>query len=220
MIKIYANPSEPILLGREGENLARQIIFDLTRWQKLYGPGVAQLIAQRVGETTPYPVALTLDGTSVIWSVTAADTAIHGMSGKAELRYYVGETLAKSETWRTIVLDALDEPSEEPPEAQKNWVDQVLQSGVDAENAAQRAEEAAQKAEEAAERAEEAAASGGNTGDGTGGFSYKIGHGLKVESNTLMVDSVSNFDNDNTLPATASLVQSTVGNIEVILATI
>lgn len=26
------------------------------------------------------------------------------MSGKAELRYYIGETLAKSETWRTIVI--------------------------------------------------------------------------------------------------------------------
>lgn len=144
---IHAKPGEPIHLGREGENLARQVVFDLTRWEKLFGPGVAQLIAQRTGEATPYPVALTLDGSNVIWSVTAADTAIHGMCGKAELRYYVGETLAKSETWRTIVLDALGEPSEEPPEPQKAWVDQVLQTGVDAENAAQRAEEAAKRAE-------------------------------------------------------------------------
>ena len=60
----------------------------------------------------------------------------------------------------------------------------------------------------------------GNDTGGSGGTSYRIGHGLKVDGSTLMVDSVSNFDGDNTLPATASLVQSTVGNIEVLLATI
>lgn len=165
MIIIQAKPGDPISLGREGENLARRIVFDLTRWIKLYGPGVAQLVAMRTGETTPYPVALTLEGSNVIWTVTSADTAIHGMSGKAELRYYVGETLAKSETWRTIVLDALGEPSEEPPDPQKDWVERVLQMGVDAENAAQRAEDAAK-------RAEDAAASGGGTGgSGTGNVS-------------------------------------------------
>ena len=52
------------------------------------------------------------------------------------------------------------------------------------------------------------------------GVSYEIGHGLKVEENTLMVDAVSDFEGDNTLPATAALVQSTVGNIEILLATI
>ena len=50
--------------------------------------------------------------------------------------------------------------------------------------------------------------------------SYEIGHGLKVKNNKLMVDSVSDFNGDNTLPATASLIQSTVGNIELLLNTI
>ena len=59
----------------------------------------------------------------------------------------------------------------------------------------------------------------GEPGSG-GGFAYEIGHGLKVEDNKLMVDSVDNFDRDNTLPASAALVQTTVGNIEEILKTI
>lgn len=58
------------------------------------------------------------------------------------------------------------------------------------------------------------------SGDGTGGMTYQIGHGLKVEDNTLMVNSVLDFEGDNSLPAAASLVQSTVGNIEILLATI
>lgn len=143
MLVIEAKTGEPLRLGREGENLSRQIVFNLVRWEKLYGPGVAQLIAQRTGEDTPYPVNLTLEGSNAIWNVTNADTAIHGLGGKAELRYYVGETLAKSETWNTIVLDALGEPSEEPPEPHKGWFDQVLQAGTDAQNAAERAELAA-----------------------------------------------------------------------------
>lgn len=174
MILIEAKHGEPIRLGREGENNARRIIFSLIRCEKLYGPGVAQLIVQRTGETTPYPVALTLEGSNVIWTVTAADTAIPGTKGKAELRYYVGDTLAKSETWGTIVLDALGKPSETPPEPQKDWVDQVL--------------DAAKRAEDAAKRAEDAAASGG--GGGTGG----TGNVSSAEIDTIVVLDQDEFD--------------------------
>ena len=59
------------------------------------------------------------------------------------------------------------------------------------------------------------------SGGGSGGFPYKIGHGLKVEGgNTLAVNAVSDFSGDNTLPITAAAVQETVGNIEIILGTI
>lgn len=150
-ITIYAKPGAVLTLGREGENNARRIVFDLRPWQDLYGPGAAQLLACRSGESEPYPVAITTEDSDVIWTVTAADTAIPGRYGAAELRYTVGDTLAKSETWTTVVLDALGEPSEEPPEPQKYWVDQVL--------------DAAARAEAAADRAESA---GGGTGGGSG----------------------------------------------------
>lgn len=60
---------------------------------------------------------------------------------------------------------------------------------------------------------------GSSSGDGDS-VPYLIGYGLKVVDDTLMVDSVNDFSGDNTLPATASLVQSTVGNIEALLSTI
>lgn len=52
--------------------------------------------------------------------------------------------------------------------------------------------------------------------------SYKIGHGLKFEEDgtTLAVNTVNNFDGDNTLPITAAAVQSSIGNIEIVLSTI
>lgn len=50
--------------------------------------------------------------------------------------------------------------------------------------------------------------------------SYIFGHGLTLNDNVVSVNTVSNFKGDNTLPMTAAGVQSTVGNIEAILATI
>lgn len=148
MLTIYAKPGAVIPLGREGENNARRIVFDLKPFEEVFGPGVAQLIAKRTGEDAPYPVAIELDGSHVIWTVNSADTAIPGRYGEAELRYMVGETLAKSERWATTVIDALGIPSETPPEPQQNWVNEVL-------NAAERAEEAAEETKKAEDRVHE-----------------------------------------------------------------
>lgn len=55
---------------------------------------------------------------------------------------------------------------------------------------------------------------------GGGGPAWGIGHGLKLVSGDLTVDSVNDFQGDNTLPMTAAGVQTVVGNIEVLLGTI
>lgn len=55
---------------------------------------------------------------------------------------------------------------------------------------------------------------------GGGGIAYRFGHGLKQDGIDVSVDSVNDFTGDNTLPMTAAGVQTTVGNIEALLATI
>lgn len=193
-----------IMLGRTGEKNARQVVFDISEWISLYGEGIAQLIHQRQGDSAPYPCAVAQNGAEVSWTITTADTATAGR-GKAELQYFVGDALVKSVTWTTYTDAALSDVGDTPPEPQQRWVDQVL--------------DAANRAEDAAERAE--AASGGGGSGGGGGFSYKIGNGLKITNDdTLEVDSASDFEGNNTRPASASLVQSTVGNIELLLSTI
>lgn len=138
----HVRPCSVLLLGKQGENLARRVQFDISRWISSFGPGAVQLLHQRSGDEAPYPVAVEQDGTLAIWKVSSADTARPG-GGHCELRYYVDETLAKSETWMTKVLPALGDASETPPEAQQGWVEQVLQAGTAAAEAADRAEEAA-----------------------------------------------------------------------------
>ena len=118
-------PPVNIQLGRQGENLATCIIFDCTGLVQLYGDGTAELLHE-LKDGTIYPVAVTQDGASVSWAVSASDTATVG-SGRAELRWYVGDTLAKSAKFRTSVSSALaDTTTETPPAPQQSWVDKVL----------------------------------------------------------------------------------------------
>ena len=118
-------PPTNIPLGRQGENLATCIIFDCTGLVQLYGDGTAELLHE-LKDGTVYPVAVTQEGASVSWTVSASDTAMVG-AGRAELRWYVGDTLAKSAKFRTSVSSALaDSTTETPPEPQKSWVDKVL----------------------------------------------------------------------------------------------
>ena len=203
MEQVKANTLSTIPLGRQGENLARQILFDVSGWESEYGPGSVELIAQRPGDETPYPVVTTRDGDSVVWSVTAADTLYPGDSGRCELRYYVGETLAKSRIWGTYVARAMGTPSETtPPEPEKGWVDKVLEAGTSAKEAAERAEEAAKKAENAVPAG-----------------SLTIGNGLKWESaGKLAVDTADKVEQDNTKPVTSAAVHTEIGNIEALLA--
>ena len=142
-MEVYLVKTGSILpLGKQGENMARKIQFDISRWISTFGPGTVQLLHQRNGDEAPYPVAVEQEGDCAVWTVTNADTAAAG-TGRAELQYYVGDALAKSDTWMTNVLAALGPAGETPPEAQQGWVDQVLQAGTVATEAAEKAANAA-----------------------------------------------------------------------------
>lgn len=58
------------------------------------------------------------------------------------------------------------------------------------------------------------------SGGGSGGGSYIIGNGLKLEGNILSVNAAGQVEQDNTLPITSAAVYTTVGNIEILLETI
>ena len=172
MTIIQAKSENDLTLGRQGENLARQVVFDLSAWEAEYGPGVAELIHQRPGDTSPYPVAAVREGSTLVWTLTATDTAVassYGSDGHCELRYYVGEVLVKSRTWLTKVIRAMSTPSETaPPEPEQGWVDQILAAGAaamtaaygakaDADRAATLAAEVSKKAAQTAQNASDAA---------------------------------------------------------------
>ena len=127
MKTILAETFSLLDLGFRGENLARQIIFDLTDWQTLYGEGVAGLNAQLPERSVSYPCLVTQDGNKLIWQITASDTSVAG-KGKCELSYYVGEQLVKSLIFQTFVGESLADEAE-VPEPYVAWVDQITEIG-------------------------------------------------------------------------------------------
>ena len=158
MVAIHAISGRTLALGREGENLARQVVFDISEWRASYGDGTVSLIAQRHGDAEPYPCNIIVDGDTVTWPITSADTACPDY-GHCELRYSVGDVLVKSETWRTFVADALGTPSETTPtEPEKGWVDQIIAVGAAAKASADAAKADADRASELAAQAAEKAA--------------------------------------------------------------
>ena len=115
-----------IELGRVGENKAREIVFDIARWNKLYGEGAVQLMVRRAGEDVMYPVALRQEGDEAIWTVTGTDTAIAGGGGECELSYLGADgTVAKSVIYGTYVLPAMRWESGEAPEPAQPWLAEI-----------------------------------------------------------------------------------------------
>lgn len=123
----YKAGSDALFLGRQGENLAREIEFDISDWVETFGEGTVQALHRRDNDAAPYPLNPTFSGGKAIWLVTDADTAYAG-SGECELRYTVNDVLVKSRLYRTTVAPSL-EGELSNPEALPDWVANVLAVG-------------------------------------------------------------------------------------------
>lgn len=156
MRTIVATADSVLFLGKQGENNATQIQFPFAeKWAELYGDGVFQLIFQRPTETEPYACVVTVDGKNVCWDITNTEVAIPG-TGRVELCYFVGGTIAISLSWITKSIASLTDVGDTPPEPWESWVEDVLQAGSDAQSAAESATQSALDAESFAHDAESA----------------------------------------------------------------
>ena len=144
-----------IPIGRLGEKESTMVIFDISDWNTIYGDGIFSLMCQRNGESDPYIAVIEQTETEVHWVVKDVDVGIKGY-GKCELIYTVGDAIAKSEIYGTVVGDALQGGSV-PPEPWEDWVERVLAAGAAAQDAAVSAEHSAEVAIEKAGEAETSA---------------------------------------------------------------
>ena len=147
MREVLANLDRGIQLGRQGENLATRVLFDVRDWMA-FGPGSVFLIHQRNGDELPYPCTITVDGGMAIWEITAADVAIPGR-GRAELQYLDGEVCVKSAIFHTHTAAALDDAGEEIPPPFESWMQSMLQVADEAQKSAQQAAASAAQAGDA-----------------------------------------------------------------------
>ena len=125
-----AKKNKPVLLGFQGENNAVMVRFDVTGWQEAYGTGTFSLYNQRPTEPVGYPCySITVEDGILSWLVQNADVAIAG-DGFVQLTYTVGESVAKSEQYNTLVLSSINYGP--IPEPVPDWVWEVRSAVAEA----------------------------------------------------------------------------------------
>lgn len=114
-----------IQIGKQGENLTTSVAFDCNAWLDGLDGGTLSIVHQRNSDPDAYPCGnYSIDGKVLTWSINETDLAFCGL-GQCELRYTIGERIAKSKTFVTQTIAALD-PGETPPEAWEPYIDRVI----------------------------------------------------------------------------------------------
>ena len=164
MITILINPAEtrrnPIALGKAGETGAVQVIFDLEDFIDLYGEGIPILLFLRPGETVPYEPEITVDDSSVYWTITDTET-VEG-TGTAEFQWYTDSAVVKSNTYTTVCLPSLASILKDNT-VEQTWLDELAALAAEtktyAETAAISQEAASDYADAASDSADAASES-------------------------------------------------------------
>lgn len=168
MINVNKNKGtacETIMLGKQHENLAVILQFDVSAWTDAITPGgVFGVNVRRHGEGASYPCPITVDGAVVSMQVRDVETEKDG-SGYVELEYRVGDTIVRSCTWKTYVEPSITDVTTEPPDPYESWVETLTELGAQTEAHAQSASQSAEEAEESNEAAHEAAVNASQAAD-------------------------------------------------------
>ena len=159
MIEIKAVPDKPIMLGKQGENLAREVIFDVSGVRAEFGDGTFQLSAKRPGEASVYPATITEIGDTVVWALTGADMQNAG-NGQCELAFLAGETRYKTWTYNTAIARSLTGSLKTDPfEGFLDEINRLAAEAAISQMEAKNSEKNAKASEDAAKISETSAAS-------------------------------------------------------------
>lgn len=112
-------------LGRQGENEALQIVFDVSQLITDYGEGTAVLVAQRSQDVAPYTIVTTQSDKTVTWTISSTDTLYQGV-GKANLMWNVNNTIAKTIDFDTYVFPSIS-GIVTVPDALESWYNEMLE---------------------------------------------------------------------------------------------
>ena len=175
MNEFKATHLAPIKLGHTGENEAVRVTFSLVPFKEEFPGGRPALLVKPPKGGNAYPVALTSEGDTAYWTITAADTAVAGF-GQCELQWYAGDTLAKSDKFDFIVVPALEAGAEPPDEPSKRWFDAIQSQIGDLSKLTTKAKDNLVAA------INEAARSGGGSG-GAGTIDMRVADGYIQYSN-------------------------------------
>ena len=103
-----------IEIGKQGENGATQVVFDVSEMIETYGSGTAYVVVQRRGDAEPYLLDNTSQsGDTVTWTVSNVDTDVYG-TGRVQLFWMIDEQVSKTVIYQFYVEEALHDPHDAP----------------------------------------------------------------------------------------------------------
>ncbi len=165
MKSIHASFSQHVtqlgLVGRTGEKISRQIVFDCRKILEEYPDAVISCILQREGDEAPYEVTPEKDGTNRILVLSKIDVAIAGTI-QIELRA-IGDAVRKSAFYQGYVAQSMEGEGDAPESPLDDVLNRLAVVEEGAKDATTLANEAAENANakaeaitDAVERAEQA----------------------------------------------------------------
>ena len=178
MITVNASRREPICLRHQGENDAMRVAFPLSAFEADWPGGTPLLLVQRPRssmDAEAYPVALSVDGHTAYWTVSASDVE-HSGYGKAQLQWRVEDVLVKSCIYDTVCVPSLHAGAEPPDGPSKRWFDAIQAQIGDLSKLTTKAKDNLVAA------INEAARSGGGSG-GAGTIDMRVADGYIQYSN-------------------------------------
>lgn len=124
VLQINKLPND-ILIGRQTENGVNEIEIDVSEWLERW-PGMnISIMHTRPGETYAYPAATHMTGSCIVWEISNADTAIHGL-GTVEIMGILDGKKKLSRIVQTHISKTTTATTSDIPEAAKPWVDMVI----------------------------------------------------------------------------------------------
>ena len=115
-----------INIGKQGENKATQVVFDVSEMIDTYGSGTAVVVVQRRGDLHPYELDNTSQsGDKVTWTVSNVDTAVYG-TGRVQLFWTINDEVAKTVTYAFFVEEALGDPTDAPYMPDDGWISEKI----------------------------------------------------------------------------------------------
>lgn len=210
-----------ITIGYIAENESREIALDIAQMKRTWPELKPALIARRPGEKHVYMGVTRVDGDTLIWTVTNADTAI---AGEGEMRIAMTDdearVIGKSRIVKTKIGEGMQgETDGKIPVAIEPWIEGVLREIGSIRSGYVAIEQGEENAGMALVVGEDGRVTLQKGGAG-GGVEFETDETLTLEDGVLSVNTAKSVEQDNTLPVTSAAVYTEVGNINALLATI
>lgn len=129
-----STPAILLNLGRQGENLVTEVVFDYTEFIEEFGEGTLILAVKRDKNDVPYPGIITNENGIAVWSITNVDTAITGR-GNVQLTYVVEDQIKKTIIFKTFVFPSLVQGESLDP--YEYYLERIGEIGTDVTSKAQ-----------------------------------------------------------------------------------